>query len=125
MQTIIHFLFLFSSLGLSMEGRYERYNQFCGGMNGKDVKWSLEIKGNKMYSLNITERSNEYGSKPKLTFTGGKWESVADTVKLYNRSQKEEVLVFYKKEGRLIFQHNKSKTQSRGLVYLDYLESPK
>lgn len=122
MQTIINFLFLFSVLNSPTEGRYERHNQFCGGMNGADVKWSLDMKGNKMYALKITEIRNEYGSKPKVTFIGGTWQSVADTLTLSNWEQKEDVLVFYKKEGRLIFQSNKSTSQSSSLVYLDYLE---
>lgn len=125
MQTIINFLLLFSVLSSPIEGLYERHNQFCGGMNGRDVKWSLEIKDNKMYDLKITERRNEYGSKPKVTFIGGRWEYVADTLKLSNWAQKEDILVFYKKEGRLTFQSNKSKIQSRSLVYLDYLENSK
>ncbi len=91
-------------------------------MNGADVKWSLEMKGNKTYGLKITEIRNEYGSKPKVTFIGGTWESVADTLKVSNWKQKEGVLVFYKKEGKLIFQSNKSTTKMRSLVYLDYLE---
>jgi hypothetical protein len=122
MQIVVNFLFLFSLLNSQVEGRYERHNQSCGGMNGTDIKWNLEIMNNKTYTLQITERKNEYSSKPKMLFIGGTWESIADTLKLSDWAKKEDVLVFYKNEGRLIFQRSKSKIQNRNLVYLDYLE---
>src|SRR5436190_639029 len=50
---------VFVVLNTQIEGRYERHNQFCGGMNGSDIKWSLDVKKNKTYTLEITKRKNE------------------------------------------------------------------
>lgn len=124
MKSLYSCFFLFSILNLQIAGRYERHNQFCGGMNGIDIKWSLDIRGNKTYILEITTKKNEYLSKPKKTFITGTWQVEADTIKLSHWAQKDNVLIFYKKDDRLIFQSNKSKFQDRDLIYLDYLEKP-
>jgi uncharacterized lipoprotein YehR (DUF1307 family) len=124
MKSLYSYFFLFSILNLQIEGRYERHNQFCGDINGTDIRWSLDIKENKTYVLEITARKNEYLSKPKTTFISGTWQEEADTIKLSHWAKKDNVLIFYKKNDRLMFQSSKSKFQSRDLIYLDYLEKP-
>ncbi len=122
MKSLYSYFFLFIILNLQIEARYERHNQFCGGMNGTDIKWSLEINENKTYALQITSRKNEYLSKPKTTFIAGTWQVEADTVKLSNWSKTDNLLIFYKKDNKLVFQNSKSKFQNKDLIYLDYLE---
>lgn len=121
MNSFLIFLFPF----LQKEGHYERHNQFCGGMNGSDIKWSLVINDNKTYSFQIVERKNEYLSKPKTTFLVGTWELSVGTLKLSDWAKKGDTLLFYKSQDRLMFLSDKSKINNRSLIYLDYLEQTK
>ncbi len=118
------YFFLFSFFNIQMEGRYERHNQFCGGINGTDIKWSLDIKENNVFSLQIIARKNEYLGKPTTTLITGAWQAQQDTIKLSGWGKDTNLLIFYKKDQRLLFQSSKSKFATRDLVYLDYLEKP-
>ena len=120
---ILHgYFFLLPFLNMQTEGHYERHNQFCGGIYSTDINWYLDIQENNIYSLQITAKKNEYLSKPKTTFITGTWQIQADTIKLSSWGKEGNLLVFYKKDERLLFQSNKSNFTSRDLVYLDYLE---
>jgi hypothetical protein len=115
---------VFVVLNTQIEGRYERHSQFCGGMNGSDMKWSLDVKKNKTYTLEITKRKNEYLSKSQNVFIMGLWRIEGDTLKLYQLGKEDSAFVFCKKEDKLILVNNKYKTENE-LFFLDYLEKTK
>jgi hypothetical protein len=122
---ILHKLFILSSLmNMQVNNHYVRHNQSCGGMNGTDTKWSLDLNDNNTFTFKITERKNQYLSKPKTTLINGTWKANADTLKLFQWVRKDDMLIFYKEDNRLIFQNNKSTLDSSQLLYLDYLENP-
>lgn len=131
MGSLFKCFFIFSIINLQIEGRYERHNQFCGGMNGSDIKWSLEIKENKTYVFQITKRKNEYLSKPKTTLLSGTWQIANDTLKLYQFGKMDNALMFVMTEDKLVFQNNKLMLSnnkmtlpSKDLLFLDYLSKP-
>lgn len=124
MQIFSNPLFIYLIFVIQGDCHYERHNQFCGGVNGSDIKWSLVVKENKTYFFQIVEVKNEYLSKPKTTFLTGTWGSIGDTLKLSGATEKGDILFFYKDKNKLIFQSDRSRIRSRSLVYLDYLERP-
>jgi hypothetical protein len=111
-------------MNMQVNNHYVRHNQSCGGMNGTDTKWSLDLNDNNTFTFKITERKNQYLSKPKTTLINGTWKANADTLKLFQWVRKDDMLIFYKEDNRLIFQNNKSTLDSSQLLYLDYLENP-
>ena len=124
MQSFITSAFAFLLLCFQGDNLYQRRNQFCGGMNGLDITWKLDIKANGVYTFRVAEKKNDYLAKSRLIFSTGIWELNADTLKLTEGAKNGDVLTFYKSEGRLIFEGSRSKTRNHSFVYLDYLEQP-
>jgi hypothetical protein len=121
MKILLSYLFILWMCGVQPEGRYERHNQFCGGLNGEDIKWALDINKNQTYILQITRKNNNYSSKPKLGTIAGTWELRVDTLKLYNLKKTNNPLIFYIKDNRVIFLNNVAVLPNSDLLYLDYL----
>jgi len=125
MRTLFFYFLLFTVLGFQPEGQYERRNQFCGGMNGADIKWSLDIKPGNTYVLSITKKTNDYLKKPKITSFVGTWKKEEDTLRLHQWGHADKTLTFYQKEDKLVFQKHKLTLEEGDLLYLDYLQKTK
>jgi len=120
-----NFLILFFPLiKFQMEGKYERHIQRCGGLQGTDYKWNLDIKENSAFTFQIISKKNVSPSKPKHLFISGEWQSSSDTLKLYNWGNKAEVIVFLNTDNKLIYQRALSTYKTDQLIYLDYLKRP-
>lgn len=122
MKTFFCYLFLLQLLDFQPQGRYERHNQFCGGMDGADMNWSLDIKTNYIYTLSITKKTNNYLQKPKKTSITGTWKKEGDTLRLYQWGNVDKTLMFYQQDDKLIFQKRKLSFEESDLLYLDYLQ---
>lgn len=111
--------FLFFCLsGLQFEGRYEAHKQICTGIKVTDIKWSLEVKPNGNFLLQITKATNEYLSKPQSKTIVGTWKSSNDTLQLNQWGKSDSAVFFYQKEQKLFFQSAKPKNND--FLLLDY-----
>ncbi len=117
-----NYLFILVFIFLQQEGHYERHNTSCGGSNGPDMKWTLDLKPTNGYILSITKRTNNYLKSPKETTIIGYWRSEGDTLRLYQYDDKAKPLVFYQKKSKLIFQKRLLTRKEEDLLCLDYLE---
>ncbi|MBL0267867.1 MAG: hypothetical protein IPP99_04110 [Chitinophagaceae bacterium] len=86
------------------------------------------MKENKTFFLEIIKKENDYLSKPKKTLMAGTWRILGDTLKLYQVGEKDNPLIFFVKEEKLLFQNNNMMLSNskivlpyKDLLYLDYL----
>lgn len=114
-------LLLLSFLMSQIHGKFERHNQSCGGLNGLDVKWWLDIQKDNSYSFRITTKKNEYGSLPKNSVFVGVTENFGDTLKLYKDDIKDSSIAFFIKNDKLVYLADKSNFGGKQLEFLDYL----
>lgn len=121
MKILFSCFFVAFLLGSKYQCVYHRKIENCGGLNGFDKTWSLNIKSDNSFVLDIISRNNDYLSKPKQNSLIGFCKVKEDTILLYNWGNIDNPLMFYDSNDTLFFQRNLSNLKEPDLVYLDYL----
>lgn len=122
MSKYYNFFFLLAFILNQPEGQYQRHKQFCGGLNGVDYKWSLDIEKDGSYIFQTTSKKNEFLSTSKNDLILGVCEVSKDTLKLFKSPIKDSVIIFYLNGDKLVYLKDKSNIKNKSLFFLDYLE---